>query len=158
MSNSVCFRNMYGYCAPDLKEVAWALTLLGCRNECAKRNWAACESVFDKKCNRLGKYRLEEIICVWTWLRLQQALSEKALVTVLKPWIADLMEMVISFGIGSDILTYAASDTWPICLGYILIGEQGEIHGKEPGLAAIGLTHLKKCCLVISSYTQNIMA
>ena len=81
---------------------------------------------------------------VRTWLRLQHALKEKASMTALKPWIAELMKKMISFGIGGDGLTFVESDMWPIFLDYIQKGEQGKINGKEPGLVVVGLTRLKK--------------
>ena len=53
-------------------------------------------------------------------MRLEKALREKDSMTALKPWIAELMKKMISFGIGGDDPTFAESDTWPIFLDYIV--------------------------------------
>ena len=67
---------------------------------------------------------------VQTWLKLQQMLREKASMAVLGPWIIELMQKIINFGLACDEPTFAESGMLPILLGYIRKWEQGKIMGR----------------------------
>ena len=138
-----------GCYAPLLRQLAFALAALPCSSGEAERNWNEVKQNLVKNRNRLGRERLEKMVFVRRFIRLQRAIAfdDNSSVAFSK-WVKKLLEDATKTD-DDDVVEPGGNDPDDIeqrltFEDSIEPGEQGRINGREPGQPRVRLTALRR--------------
>ena len=136
--------------APILKQLALRLCALPCSSSDAERNWHELKQNLTKTRNRVGSTKLEKMVFVRRFLRLNRAMAFDKNDYGFKDWVKEVLQQVANAGDSddNDDLGPHSDDDDPreqiIFRDRIEDGEQGKINGKEPGQPHVPLVILRK--------------
>jgi len=148
MIDACVFWGAAGCYAPLLRQLSFALTALPCSSGEAERNWNEVKQNLVKNRNRLGRARLEKMVFVRRFIRLQRAIAFDNSHAVFSKWIQQLLKDAAKTD-DDDVGDPGGNDPDDIEQRLIFEdsiepGEQGRINGREPGQPRVGLTVLRK--------------